>query len=101
MTTGENPFQSPRSSASPANVNGLRSDEFDQVLWEIKKQSRNGIVMAIAGILLCLPYICSPIAIYSGKRALRMMDEHNRGREFERTAKRAIQLGYLLSLIHI
>ena len=89
-----NPYES---SASIAKTNDESKQQdparIDSELWEIKRDANNALVLGWCGLLLCLPYFCSPIAIYLGNRALKNINKFNKGHEHERTAKRAVGLG--------
>lgn len=103
MNEPENPFKaSAELKSAESQYSGQVEIRRDPDIYEIGKFATNSLVLGVLGFLLCMPYFFSPFAIYSGNRALKMIDSLGKGEEFRRRARNGRRLGMLaLSLLAI
>ncbi|MEM7316588.1 MAG: hypothetical protein AAF497_25930, partial [Planctomycetota bacterium] len=91
----ENPYESPIGRQTASERVDEQTSAMDREVWKIKRDANNALMAGWAGFLLCMPFFAAPVAFYLGNRALRSIEELNRGHEYEATAKRAIGMGKL------
>jgi hypothetical protein len=89
----ENPYESPKHPAHDVAQAPSTEQAFDQALWDIRKEATNAVVCGVIAFVLGI--IFAPLAIMCGRKALRMIQEHDQGHEYEARARLGIKLGYI------
>ena len=89
----DNPYESPRIQPQDAGDAPAIKPLFDQTLWEIRKEAGNAVLAG--AIAFFIGIIFSPVAIMCGRKALRLIEQHDKGHEYERRARLGIKLGYI------
>ena len=94
MSEPENPYQASADLPSSESSNNEQAVvRKDPDIYEIGKFANNSLVLGALGYILCMPYFFSPFAIYSGNRALKMIDSLGKGEEYRRRARNGRRLG--------
>lgn len=89
-----NPYQSPSSSPLPARrTERVMVRDPADVEWQIRREAGNAFVAGILSLVGGVFFI--PVALVSGRRAIRLIEQYGTGHEHYRKARRAISLAYL------
>ena len=89
----ENPYESPRTESRHVAAAAAATPSSDPMLWEIRKQAGNAVFCGVIAFVIGIFF--APIAIVCGRKALRLIQQHNKGHEYEERARLGIKLGYV------
>ena len=89
----ENPYESPKDPSQDVAQAPNTTQSLDQTLWEIRKEATNAVFCGVISFVLGI--IFAPAAIICGRKALRLIQQHGKGHEYEARARLGIKLGYI------